>query len=509
MTHTPASLLQEYRRARARESLVEYCRLLWPDEEPALHHRVIAGALEDAVSGVSPRVMILAPPGSAKSAYASIRFPSWFRGRCPGLDMIAASHTQELADKFGRRVRNTCQGEEWRQVWGGVEVSGDSSAVNRWTTNRGGEYFGVGVGGTVVGRRASLLVLDDASGGVSDAMGSRTTREGVWDWYCGDLLPRLKPGAAVVVIGTRFHSEDLLGRLIQQSEAGVEPWRVVTLPMLAAEDDVLGRKPGELLWPEYFTQEMVEVARRNNDTWMALYQQRPIVESGQYFKREWVHEYDGRPPENLRIYGASDYAVTHGGGDYTVHLVCGVAEDGRVYLLDCWRGQADPSVWIAELVRLSARWKPMEWFEEKGQIARGLGSVITKSLNDARCFLYRSQYAMPRGADGLNSKQVGAQSIRGRMAQGMVYFPRGAWWMADALSEMMAFPTEKAGVHDDFVDALSLVGRALDLMVSAPVKRERQKPRFLGVGPDGKPEPLTIGAFIKHSEATPVGRRRI
>lgn len=328
------------------------------------------------------------------------------------------------------------------------------------------------------------MVLDDISGGMEDAVNSTVTRKRVWQWWEGDLLPRLKPESVVVVIGTRYHSEDFIGRLLQQNAAATEEWqrwRVIDLQMEAEAGDVLGRKVGERLWPEYFTEEMVARAKMNLDIWMSQYQQKPIVESGQYFKREWVQEFetglDGWPViqtsegvtllKNLTIYGASDYAVTHGGGDFTVHLVVGMDEGGKIYLLDCWRGQTDPSVWIAELARLAAKWKPMEWFEEKGQIAKGLGSSISKSLSEQECYLYRSQYAMPRGADGLNSKQVGAQSIRGRMAQGMVYFPRGVWWMADALSEMMAFPTEKSGTHDDFVDCLSLIGRALDRMVDA------------------------------------------
>ncbi len=265
----------------------------------------------------------------------------------------------------------------------------------------------------------------------------------------------------------------MIGRLIQEHENGVEKWRIINLPMLAEPNDILGRKPGEILWPEYFTMEMVERARRNNDTWMALYQQKPIVESGQYFKREWIHEYD-KAPEGLGIYGISDYAVTMGGGDFTVHLVVGVSESGNIYLLDCWRGQESTDVWIRELIRLIEIWKPIEWFEEKGQITKGVGPFIEKALNDQDCYVYRSQYAMPRGADGLNSKQVGAQSIRGRMAQGKVWFPRGAHWFPDALAEMMSFPTEKSGIHDDFVDCLSLLGRALDRMSEA-TKEEKPK----------------------------------
>ena len=368
---------------------------------------------------------------------------------------------------------------------------------------QGGAWFSTGVGGLLPGRRAKLLILDDAAGGIADAIGSRVTRDTVWNWYTGDVLPRLKPDAAQVLVGTRFHSEDILGRVMQLHDSGVEEWRIINLPWSALENDILGRKPGERLWPDYFTQDMEDRAKRNLDTWMALYQQQPIVESGSYFKREWIHEYD-RAPANLRVYGVSDYAVTLGGGDFTVHLVCGVAEDGRIYLLDCWRGKTTPDVWIGELLRLAQRWKPIEWFEEKGQITRGVGSFLDKACMEQRVWFARSQYAMPRGADGLNSKQVGAQSIRGRFAQGMVYVPKGAHWLADAVAEMMAFPTEKAGVHDDFVDCLSLFGRALDKMVNATPKAEASKPKFLGVD-----VPLTIGAFIKHSEAQPVTRKRI
>ncbi len=315
--------------------------------------------------------------------------------------------------------------------------------------------------------------LDDVSGGQDDAMKSKITREAVWDWYQGDLLPRLKPDAAIVCIGTHFHGEDLIGRLMHEKENGIEDWRIIRLPMIADEEDELGRKPGDRLWPEYFTEDMVNIARRNNELWMGAYQQKPIVSTGSYFKREWIHEYE-KAPENLRIYGASDYAVTVGGGDFTVHLVAGVAENGMIYLLDCWRGKEATDTWVMEWLRLVKKWKPIEWFEEKGQITRGVGPFLSKAAAEDKVYCYRSQYAMPRGADGFNSKQVGAQSIRGRMAQGMVFFPKGAWWVPDAVAEMMAFPTERSGVHDDLIDGLSLLGRGLDTMVNATKPRDKK-----------------------------------
>lgn len=514
------ALLQERRCAVARGSLLEYCRMMWPDELPAQHHRLIIQAVQDAVDGTGcPRVIIMAPPGSAKSRYASVRFPSWFRGKYPELPVITASFGQELANDFSREVRNTCMSEQWFDIWG-VRVSGDSTAVDRWATVDGGKYQVFGVGANVPGRRASLVVLDDISGGMDDAVNSTVTRKRVWQWWLGDLLPRLKPESAVVVIGTRYHSEDFIGKLLQENENAThewQKWRVINIQMEAGVDDELGRQPGERLWGEYFTQEMVERARMDNDIWMSQYQQKPIVESGQYFKREWIQEYDLKVDVdkdgvatvrgmNLVIYGASDYAVTHGGGDYTVHIVAGVDEADRMYIVDCWRGQTDPNVWIDELTRLAKRWKPLEWFEEKGQIARGLGSTITKSMDERKCFVYRSQHAMPRGNDGFNSKQVGAQGIRGRMSQSMVFFPRGAWWMADMLSEMMAFPTEKSGVHDDTVDALALLGRALDKMTRPAKPREKKKTAWW--------QPMsglvTIGDMIKYSDSQTVeGPKRI
>lgn len=272
----------------------------------------------------------------------------------------------------------------------------------------------------------------------------------------------------------------------------MEEWKVINLPWTAEENDILGRKPGERLWSDYFTQEMEDRARRNLDTWMALYQQKPIIQSGSYFKRDWIHEYD-KAPANLRIYGASDYAVTMGGGDYTVHLVCGVSEDGLIYLLDCWRAQETTDVWVDALINLMKRWKPLEWFEEKGQISKGMDPIIKKSMREAGVHVHRTQYAMPRGADGLNSKQVGAQSIRGRFAQGMVYVPKGAYWLSDLVAEMMAFPTEKSGVHDDLVDGLSLIGRGLDNMVNATRPRDKKPTQWQ------TPAKVTFGELVKQA----------
>jgi hypothetical protein len=155
--------------------------------------------------------------------------------------------------------------------------------------------------------------------------------------------------------GGLLHEDDLAGRVLA-SEKG---WEVVSLPMEAETEDPLGRAPGELLWPEWFTPEMVEQAKRDTRVWSALYQQRPAPEKGDYFKADWLKPVDILPArETMNVYGASDYAVTSKGGDYTVHIVVGVDAEERMYVLDLWRGQADSATWIEEWCSLVKQWRP-------------------------------------------------------------------------------------------------------------------------------------------------------
>lgn len=463
--------VREAQYCEARDNLEYYCRLMWPDERPAQHHRVILRAIEDAVLGRDlPRVLIMCPPGAGKSFYGNVRFSSWYRGRFPQNPMIVASNAQELADIWGRRVRNTCQREEWVDMWG-QRVSDDSAAVNKWALEGGADYIAVGVGASVVGKRASFLLIDDALRSIEDAK-SKLINEKIWDWYRADALTRLKPGAVQVIIATRYSEEDLIGRLVQMHERGEEEWRIIRIPMEAEEGDTLGRKPGERLWPEYFTDEMVVRAKRDMESWLALYQQKPVLASGAYFKREWFRWYD-KAPETLRVYGASDYAVTSGGGDYTVHLVAGVDEKDDLYVLDVWRAQTASDVWVDEWLRLVRQWKPLEWAEEKGQIEKSIGPFLDKRQMEERTYCYRRQFASSR------DKATRAQAFRARMSQGKVVFPRSAPWLAAMVEEMMAFPLEKSGVHDDLVDTLGLLGRLLASMRAAQLPKEAEKPRFI------------------------------
>ncbi|HET8872037.1 MAG TPA: terminase family protein, partial [Aquabacterium sp.] len=216
------------KRRRARESFLDFAKLIMPDDmQPQEHHALIAKDLQDLAEGVCRRQMLVLPPGSAKSTYASWLFPTYFLGLYPKASVIAASHTAAFAERFGRRCRNLINEDAYRAIFPGTSVASDSAAAGQWSTTQGGEYMAIGAGGRVQGRRADLLIVDDPIGSREDA-DSELIREQLWQWYTYDLAPRLKPGARVIVCQTRYHMEDLAGRLLDKEP---ERWKLLHLPM--------------------------------------------------------------------------------------------------------------------------------------------------------------------------------------------------------------------------------------------------------------------------------------
>jgi predicted phage terminase large subunit-like protein len=398
------------------------------------------------------------PPGSAKSTYSSVLFPPWLLANA-SWNVLAASHTIDLARRWGRRVRNLVveHSDDLR-----IRLADDSQAAERWALTNGTEYSAAGVGTAIAGFRAKLGLIDDPIRSRQDA-DSELVRDRIWDWYINDFRTRLVPGAAKVLIQTRWHEDDLAGRALQH-----ENWRVICLPAIAEEKDPLGRSIGEPLWDDDdygYGQQLVDLSRSTPArTWSALYQQRPAPDQGAYFKADWLRAYDKVPPkETLAIYGGSDYAVTDSGGDFTVHVVIGLDPDNRMYLLDLWRGQTQGDVWIDALCDLVLRWRPIGWAEETGQIKAAIGPFLERRMRERSAYVTRDQFPT-RGGD----KSVRAQSIRARMSLEGLYVPTAALWYPAFRSELLSFP---AGKHDDQVDALGLIGQLLDLMIT------RQKSR--------------------------------
>jgi predicted phage terminase large subunit-like protein len=443
-------------RNQLRSSLQKWCE--YNGFKPARHHRLIIEKLEAVARGEILRLALFMPPGSAKSTYTSILFPPWLLAQDPKALILAASHTTELAERWGRRVRNIIadHGLELK-----IRLSDDNQAANRWSIKGGGEYYAAGANVGIAGFRALYGLIDDPIRSRQDA-DSLLVRDRLWDWYLNDFRPRLVPGARQVLIQTRWHEDDLAGRLLNH-----EKWDVVSLPALAKPDDPLGRDVDEPLWCDDDYGYGAQLLSLRDTTppriWSALYQQAPAPDEGDFFKEEWLKPRDIVPHHStLRVYGGSDYAVTADGGDYTVHVVVGIDHLNNMYLLDIWRRQASADVWVDAFCDLCQKYRPLEWAEEPGQIKSGVGPFLEKRMRARRVYVNRRTFTS-RG-----DKAVRARSIQGRMALDGLYYPKNANWVSDFLAELLSFPAAK---HDDQVDALGLCGQLLDIMVVARLKK--------------------------------------
>jgi hypothetical protein len=271
----------EEQRRSIRRSLAAWCRIC--DYEPAAHHQLLIRKLEALTRGDIQRPAIFMPPGSAKSTYASILYPAWHLANSPHSLVLGCSHTTELAKRFGRRVRNLIGDHE---LILGISLS-DETAADRWRLHHGGEYKAAGVGTGIAGFRADLVIIDDPIRS-REAADSAAVRNGHWEWYWGDLNPRVKPDASWILIQTRWHEDDLAGRILEASQNGGDHWDVVSLPAEAEDNDPLGRQPGEFLWEDseygydrFLRQQKANQLPRN---WTALYQQKPTPDTGDYSK---------------------------------------------------------------------------------------------------------------------------------------------------------------------------------------------------------------------------------
>jgi predicted phage terminase large subunit-like protein len=428
----------------------------------APHHRLLMETAQRIVTTPHGRGMILLPPGAAKSTYCSVVLPTWCMGRNPGSRIILASYGSDLARRHSRKARQIARSRKYRALFDAT-LSAESSAADAWALTNGSEYMAGGILSGMTGHRANGIVIDDPVKGRDEAE-SEVIRTRTREAYEDDIKTRLMPGGWIILIQTRWHEDDLAGSILPANwngESGLIrcrdgfDWDVLCLPAKCERaDDALGRRIGEYLWPEWFGPRHWTQFEANPRTWASLYQQRPAPAEGAFFKADWFRSYDTLPArETLHVYGASDYAVTADGGDYTVHAVVAVDPHGRMYLADLWRAQAASDVWIETLCDLIVKWRPLEWAEESGQINAGIGPFLIRRMRDRQAFVARRQFAA-RG-----DKAVRAQSIRGRMALDGLYAPSNAPWVAEFRRELLTFP---AGVHDDQVDALGLIGQLLD-----------------------------------------------
>jgi hypothetical protein len=281
-------------------------------QTPAKHHRLLLRHLEALAKGEIDRLMVLCPPGSAKSTYCSVLFPAWFLAQKNYLDVIGVSHSASLAEKFSGRTQQQIRDHEAILGYGLANES-----VEEWRTTNGGMYRAAGVGGSITGRRADLAIIDDPVKDAADAE-SIVERENTWEWYKQVLYTRLKPGGRICVIQTRWHPEDLSGHLLQAMETGGDRWTVLKLPALCDSlTDPLGRALGEALWPEWQDIEALKRIRENTDefTWGSLYQQDPRPRGASFFNIDDLLVDGEAPPLPVRcdtVFAEIDTAIKSG-----------------------------------------------------------------------------------------------------------------------------------------------------------------------------------------------------
>lgn len=457
-------------RSKARKNFVDYCEYMWAEEPPAAHHKLLCNALDDVIEGRLKRLMVFYPPGAAKSTYSSVRFPSYYLGRFPEKSIICASYGEGLATTFGRKVRNIVKSREYGVLFD-TRLAEDSQSKGEWATHLDGSYFAAGVGSGITGRRADFGLIDDPIKGMKDA-NSKLVRDEAWNWYKSDFFSRLKPGAAQCIIQTRWHDDDLSGRILPDDWNGEsgdfegfdgQIWKVICLPAQAREGDVLGRKVDEWLWTDYFKVshwEEIKSVQTNKGTqfrvWNCLYQQVPQPDTGVFFKREWFegNRYELGNYPNLSIYGASDYAVSDGKGDSTEHGIGGFDIDDDLYLVDWWHGKVTPDVWITEQIRLADSWKPYAWLAEVGVIRRSVEPFLKKAKRKARCY-FRQEWMNHIGDKGAN-----ARAFQSLAASGKVYIPKCEW--GDRIVDQLVKFVPNTNYEDDAVDVCGLLGRILE-----------------------------------------------
>lgn len=417
--------------------------------KPQRHLAYIDRKITDAISGRgSKRLIITVPPRHGKSLLVGQYVPAWFAGMYPDKRTIFASYEADFAAQWGRKARGVV--EAWGHLFG-VQVDPASRAANRWEIlGRLGGMQTAGAGGALTGKGADLLICDDPIKNAEEAY-SQTIRDKIWDWWLSTAFTRLEPGGVAVVIHTRWHPDDLIGRLIKQSGQGGQEWEVINFPAIAESADVLGRKPGEALWPSRFNIEHLrEIEREVGPYWFsAQYQQRPTPIEGGMFKRDWFRTIHAAPKTKSRV-RYWDLAATEGGGDYTVGTLVGIDEDGEYVVLDVVRVQAEPSRRdriILDTAIQDGRKTLIRMEQEPG--AAGVSQMVAMGrLLEGFRF---------KGAAVTGSKIVRADSAASQAGCGRVKILSGAWNRA-WLDELSMFPNCD---HDDQVDSFSGAFNAL------------------------------------------------
>jgi len=472
---------------RSRDSLMDFARYMRPDVDhpddadkstyiSTPPHVLLADALEKVETGEIKRLIITYPPRHGKTELAAKTFTPWLIGRHPEWHTITTTYSQVFSEEHGRAVRTLLQSPQFRNVFPAVELKKGSASASRLETTMGGIHSFVGRAGSLTGRGAHCVILDDPLKDRKEA-DSRTIRNQLWTWFTQVVLTRLMTEEGrVVLIATRWHEDDLTGRIIDpknscyiRSEA--KQWTHLHLKALADEDDPLKRDDGEALWPERFGRKYLKRMKAQDARgFSALFQGEPSPDEGLFFTPEDIIEYQDMKmvPEDLRYYVVSDHAVSQEQwADKNVFMPFGLDQNGEIWIMpDTTHHKLNSAMAVELMLVLIKKYKPLFWWAERGHISKAIGPFLKKRMLEEQIFCAINELTP------VADKQTRAQSIKGRMAMGRVHFPAWTNWYADCRHQILSFP---AGAKDDFVDALALIGLGLALQVVPRKGRVRPK----------------------------------
>lgn len=447
-----------------RHDLINFSILTNPTYKPNWHHLLIADHLERVERGEIKRLIIQMPPRRGKSQLSSINFPAWYLGRNPDKEIITSSYSGDLASDFGQKTRDLVKDRAYQSIFPELKLREDSQAKNKWLTDKNGSYISTGVGSAITGRGANLLLIDDPVKNREDA-NSETMRNKTWEWFTSTAFTRLSPDGAVILIQTRWHLDDLAGRIQEMDED--KEWTVLSLPEIAEEDeewDIKGkiykRKQGELLWPNRFNMENVLSTKKQIGVYdfNSLYQQNPVNEENQSFKREWFRYYssDEIQHKNLEVYAMVDLAIedTETSDDTSIYVVGKEANSPEIYILEDNTGKINPRQVIDYLFYLKGKYKHN--FIRAGVESVAYQKALMYFINEEMS--KRSEYFEVVELKAINRKELRIKGLVPFYDNGVIRHRQGG--IENPLEEqLLVFPF---GKHDDRIDSLAYIGQVLE-----------------------------------------------
>jgi predicted phage terminase large subunit-like protein len=453
---------------KCREDFLAFCKAMWPPFIESAHHRQMAKIFEGVVKGTKKRAIINIRPRVGKSELTSWLLPAWFIGKFPHKKIMQVTHTAALATKYGKRVRDLISTPSYQEIFPGVQLKADSKAAGKWETRQGGEYFAAGTDTNLAGWGADLCVIDDPVSEQDGKTGKREVFDKVYDWYTSGPRQRLQPGAAVLVVMTRWHKADLTGRLIQASveSPGADQWELISFPAIIDRTNPDG-SPKQLpdgsiervpLFPELWPMDQVQSAKASMSVgqWNAQFMQNPTSEEGALIKREWWKKWElqDEPDVKSTIMAWDTAFGEKQKANFSAMTLWGVFYTGdedrpkaNLIMLDAWRGRVEFPGLKKKVIEEWKKRSPDVFLVEN----RATGTPLIYELRAAGIPVSEFNTSHATG-----DKVVRCNSVTDLFQSGLVWAPSskdGDWqrWAAEVIEECAEFPN---GEYDDYVDTV-------------------------------------------------------